>query len=121
MSQRSQQVAEELRKIISMVLLEDVNDPRMGFITITRIEMTDDLRFAKVHYSVLGNEDEKAVTEEALKENMPLIRRLTIERINMRYAMELKFELDRSIEHSFKIDEILKKIRKKDGRDPSLQ
>ncbi len=121
MSQRSQQVAEELRKIISMIFLEDVNDARMGFITITRIEMADDLRFAKVHYSVLGSDDEKAATEEALKENMPLIRRLAIERINMRYAMELKFELDRSIEHSFKIDEILKNIRKKDGRDTPLQ
>ncbi|MGH7197377.1 MAG: 30S ribosome-binding factor RbfA [Candidatus Omnitrophota bacterium] len=121
MSQRSQQVAEELRKTVSMILLEDVNDPRMGFITITRIELTDDLRYAKIHYSVLGSDAERTATEEALEESMPLIKRLTIERINMRYAMELKFELDRSIEHSFKIDEILKKIKKKDGRDPSLQ
>jgi ribosome-binding factor A len=121
MSQRSNQVAEELRKIISMILLEDVNDPRMGFITITRIELTDDLRYAKVHYSVLGSEEQKAATEEALAENLPFIKRLAIERINMKYAMEIRFELDRSIEHSFKIDEILKKIKKKDGRDPSLQ
>ena len=113
--------AEELRKIICMILLEDVNDPRMGFVTITRIELTDDLRFAKVFYSVLGSDAERADTQEALEENMSAIKRLTVERINMKYAMELKFELDRSIEHSFKIDEILKKIRKKDERDPSPQ
>ena len=121
MSQRSRQVAEELRKIICMILLEDVNDPRMGFVTITRIELTDDLRFAKVFYSVLGSDAERADTQEALEENMSAIKRLTVERINMKYAMELKFELDRSIEHSFKIDEILKKIRKKDEREPSPQ
>ena len=113
MSQRSNQVAEELRKIISMILLEDLNDPRMGFITITKIELTDDLRFARVFYSVLGNEEQKASTEEALEENMSFIKRHAVERINMKYAMELKFELDRSIEHSFKIDSILKQIHKK--------
>jgi len=113
MSQRSNQVAEELRKIVSMILLEDLNDPRMGFVTITRIELTDDLRFARIFYSVLGDEAAKKDTEEALEENMGFIRHLAVERINMKYAMEMKFELDKSIEHSFKIDDILKKIKEK--------
>ena len=69
MSQRSQQVAEELRKIISMILIDDLSDPRMGFITITRIELTDDLRTAKIFYSVLGDETQKEATAEALSEN----------------------------------------------------
>ena len=113
MSQRSSQVAEELRKIISMILIDDLNDSRLGFVTITRIELTDDLRFARVYYSVLGNEEQRAATNEALTENLGFIRRLAVQRINMKYAMELKFELDKSIEHSFKIDDILKKINKK--------
>ncbi len=112
MSQRSEQVAEELRKIISMILLHDLNDPRMGFVTVTRIELTNDLRYAKVFYSVLGDEQKTAETREALEENMRAIKRLAVERINMKYAMELKFEIDRSIENSFRIDEILKKIKK---------
>ena len=114
MSQRSNQVAEELRKIISMILLDDLSDPRMGFITITRIELTDDLRHAKIFYSVLGSEEQKKETEEALKENKGYIKHLVVERINMKYAMDIKFELDSSIEHSFKIDSILKKIKKKE-------
>ena len=114
MSQRSNQVAEELRKIVSMILLEDLTDPRMGFVTITRIELTDDLRFARIFYSVLGDAAQKKDTEEALDENKRLIRKLAVERINMKYAMEIKFELDKSIEHSFKIDTILKKIKKED-------
>ena len=112
MSQRSEQVAEELRKIISMILLQDLNDPRMGFITITRIELTHDLRYAKVFYSVLGEDEKVKETQEALVENMRAIRRLAVERINMKYAMEIKFELDRSIENSSRIDEILKQIKK---------
>ncbi len=115
MSQRSNQVAEELRKIISMILIEDMSsDPRMGFVTITRIELTDDLRFARVFYSVLGSEEQKAETEKAILDNKAIIRRMAVERINMKYAMDLKFEPDKSIEHSFKIDTILKKIKKQE-------
>lgn len=116
MSQRSNQVSEELRKIISMILIDDLSDPRLGFITITRIELTDDLRFARVFYSVLGDESQKKDTEEALADNMGFIKKLAVQRINMKYAMELKFELDRSIEHSFQIDNILKKIKKDEHR-----
>ncbi len=111
MSQRADQVAEELRKIISMILIDDLNDPRMGFVTIMRVEMTDDLRFAKVFYSVLGDEEKIASTEEAIAENLSFIKRMAVERINMKYATEIRFERDSSIEHSFKIDAILKKIK----------
>ena len=114
MSQRSNQVAEELRKIISMILLEDLNDPRVGFVTIMCIGLTDDLRYARVFYSVLGTDGQKAATIEALEENMPFIRRLAIQRINLKYAVEIKFELDKSIEHGIKVDEILRKIKKEE-------
>ncbi len=112
MSQRSHQVAEELRKIVSLILLQDLNDTQLGFITITRIELTDDLRFARIFYSVLGDGAQKAATRDALDKNMGFIKKLAVQRINMRYAMEMKFELDKSIEHSFHIDELLKKIKK---------
>ncbi len=121
MSQRSEQVSEELRKIISMILIQDLNDSRMGFMTITRIELTADLRFAKVFYSVLGDESQKKSTKLALEENMRFIKKLTIQRINMRYAMEIRFEMDTSIEHSFRIQNILKKIKdQKDDTTDSL-
>ncbi len=112
MSQRSSQVAEELRKIVSMVLLENVTDPRLGFITITRIHLTDDLRFARIFYSVLGDEDRKEATAEALQENAGYIRHLVVEKINMKFAMDIRFELDKSIDESFRVDNILKNIKK---------
>ena len=117
MSQRAAQVAEELRKIISRVLIDDLSDPRMGFVTVTRIELTADLRFARVFYSVLGTKEEKESTKEVLEENLSFIRRLAAERINMKFAVEIRFEEDASIESSFKIDTILKKIKDPDKKD----
>ena len=114
MKQRASRVSEELRKIISRILLEELSDPRLGFVTITHIEVTDDLRIARVFYSVLGDEEAKAATAEALEEHAGRLRRLAVEEINMKFAMEIKFEVDKSIDHSFHIDTILKKINKKD-------
>ena len=114
MKQRASRVAEELRKIVSQILLEDLTDPRLGFVTITSIDVTDDLRFARVYYSVLGDEEKKVSTTEALEENTGFIRRLVAERINMKFAIEIKFEVDKSIDHSFRIDSIIKKIKGQD-------
>ena len=116
MSQRANKVAEELRKIVSMILLDDLSDSRLGFVTVTHIRVTDDLRFAKVFYSVLGDEAKKKSTEEAIADNFSFIKKLAVERINMKYAMDLRFELDRSIEEGFHIDAILKKIKEEKKR-----
>ena len=114
MGQRASRVAEELRKIVTQVLMEDLSDPRLGFLTVTHVEVTDDLKLGRIFYSVLGPEEKKASTEEALKEELGFIRRQVAERLNMKFAMDIRFELDPSIDHSFKIDSILKKIQKKE-------
>ncbi len=119
MKQRASRVSEELRKIINRILLEDLTDPRLGFVTITHIEVTDDLRLARVYYSVLGDEEKKESTAEALKEYQSLIRRRVAESINMKFALEIQFEIDKSIDHSFKIDSIIKKIKGEDGPAPA--
>ncbi len=115
MSQRASRVAEELRKVIAQILLEDLSDPRLGFVTVTRIHVTDDLRLGRIYYSVLGDEEKKKSTTESLEEHQGFIRRLVAERLNMKFAMEIRLELDPSIDHSFKIDSIIKKINKKEG------
>ena len=114
MSQRSNQVGEELRKIISKIFLEDLADPKIGFVTITRVEATEDLKHAKVFYSVLGDEKQKKLTAEAIADHARYIKRLAVERINMKFAMDFRFELDQSIEASFKLGEIFKKIHEKE-------
>ena len=112
MKQRANRVSQELKKIISQILMEELSDPRLGFITLTHIEVTDDLRFASVYYSVLGDEEQKQATAEALEEHQSFIRRLAVQHINMKFAMDIKFEVDKSIDQSFRIDSILKQIKK---------
>src|SRR3989338_929422 len=108
MGQRANRVAEELRKIVAQILLEDLGDPRLGFVTVTKIHVTDDLRFGRIYYSVLGDEEQKSSTAEPLQEHQGFIRRLVAERLNMKFAMEIRLELVPAIDHSFKIDNILK-------------
>lgn len=120
MGQRAKQVAEELRKIVSRILIEDVTDPSLGFVTVTRVEVTDDLRFGRIFYSVLGDETQKVLTQHALGEELGRIKRLAIERINLKFAMDMRFEFDPSIDASFRIDNILKKIKEEDGRHPPV-
>jgi ribosome-binding factor A len=112
MKQRASRVAEELRKIIARILIEDLSDPRLGFVTVTRIEVTNDLRFGRIYYSVLGDDEKRSSTAESLEEHQGFIRRLAAERLNMKFAMEICFDPDPSIDHSFKIDSIIKKINK---------
>ena len=97
--------------------MEDLTDPRMGFVTITHVELTDDLRYARIFYSVFGDADAKRDTEEMFEENKVFIKKLAVERINMKYAMDMKFQLDPSIEESFRIDSIIKKIKSKEGEE----
>lgn len=117
MKQRASRVAEELKKIISQILLEDLTDPRLGFITIIHIEVTDDLRYARVYYSVLGEEEKKESSAEALQDHLGFIRHLVAQRIHMKFALEIKFEVDKSIDQSFRIDSVIKKIKESDEKN----
>jgi ribosome-binding factor A len=112
MGQRASRVAEELRKVITQILLEELSDPRLGFVTVTRVEVTDDLRHGRVFYSVLGSEEQKTSTAEALREELGNIRRMVASNMELKFAIDVHFELDESIDHSFRIDSILKKIKK---------
>lgn len=111
MSMRSDKVASELQREISMIIMEDLNDPRLGFVTITRIEPTEDLRFARVFLSVLGSESERKSSLIALQRAKGYIRRLVADRVKLRYAIDLQFVLDESLDHAMKIDAVLRTIK----------
>jgi len=114
---RVEKVAETIRKEISIILHDELKDPRLGFVTITAVELTKDLRSAKVFYSVLGSEQERQNTKVALDSSLGFIRKLVSERIQLRFAPELMFREDRSTEYGAKIEEILSEI-KKENHEP---
>ncbi|MCM8784062.1 MAG: 30S ribosome-binding factor RbfA [Candidatus Omnitrophica bacterium] len=111
MRQRAQKVAQVFKKEVSKIIYEELHDPRIGFITITHVEITDDLRFVKIYYSILGTEKEKEETTKALKSSEGFIRGLIGQRIRLRFVPEIKFLFDSSAEYSMHIQDILDKIK----------
>ena len=110
MSNRPERVAEHLKEEISRIIREELRDPRIGFITILRVDITKDLRFAKIYYSILGTDKDKKGTADALKSGSGFIRRLIGETIKLRYLPEIRFVLDESAQYGIEIQKILDKI-----------
>ena len=111
---RQDKVAEAIRQEASVVIHYKLKDPRLGFVTITNAEVTKDLRFAKIFFSVLGNDEAYKKTKEALNSSVGFVRKLIAERLNLRFAPEIAFYEDRSSEYSVRIEEVLNEIRDHD-------
>lgn len=115
---RSGRINEEMKKEISNIIQNDVKDPRISaMISVTKVDVTKDLRYAKVYVSIFGNEESRANTFEALKNSAGFIRREIGHKINLRYTPEIIMELDDSIEQGMHIDKILQKIKEKEHND----
>jgi len=108
---RSEKVQVQLRKEISRILQEDLKDPRIGFVTVTRIDLTGDLRHAKIYFSVFGDEVLQESSVEGIQSAAGFIRRLVGERLKLKYVPELSFRLDRSIEYSMKLERTFERLR----------
>ena len=108
---RVDRVAQALKKEISNIIHDELKDPRLGFITITDIELTQDLRYAKVFFSVLGKNEDYKKSKDALDKAAGFIRRLIARRIRLRFAPEIAFKEDRSSEYSIRIQEVLEEIK----------
>ena len=111
---RPERVQEALRQEISKVALEEIKDPRVGFLTITKVELTKDLRYAKVYFSVLGGAKEKALALKGLNSAKGYIKGVVADRIKLRLVPEISFRIDESIEHTEEIYNLFKRIKKKD-------
>ena len=108
---RLNRINEELRKEISQIIsLELKNPDATGLISITKVKVTPDLKYAKVYVSLLNSKNEDK-TIEALKNSAGFIRSLVAKRLNLRITPELVFEKDDSMEYGMKIDLILKNIK----------
>jgi len=111
---RPERVQEALRQEISRFVLEEIKDPRIGFLTITKVELTKDLRYAKVYFSVLGGAKEKALALKGLNSAKGYIKGMVADRISLRLVPEISFRIDESIEHTKEIYDLLRRIKKKD-------
>ncbi len=109
-SRRSQRVADLVRAEISNLLLLEAHDPELRKVTITEVTMPPDLKTARVYFSVLGGDKERGVAAEALDRAAGFLRREVGQRCRLRYAPELHFFEDRSLEHGARVEELLAKV-----------
>jgi ribosome-binding factor A len=106
---RSQRLNILLREEIADIIMRRVKDPRLGFVTVTDVSLSEDLKIARVYVSVL-NSDEKAIVIEILNGAKGLIRSEVAKRVRSKFIPTLEFWIDESIEQGFKIDKLLKEI-----------
>ncbi len=106
-SRRSERVADLVRAEISRLVLLEAHDPELRKVTITEVSMPGDLRAARVYFSVLGGEPEREAALEALDRAAGFLRGEVGRRCGLRFAPELHFFVDRSIERGARIEELL--------------
>ena len=113
-SRRPEQVGETLRQVITEALTRQVRDPRVGFVTVTAVLVTNDLSHARVLVSVPGEDSEKTRALEGLQSAAGFLRSRAARTLTTRSVPELHFELDRGLEHAARINELLNTIRRED-------
>lgn len=107
-----------MRRELCEILQREVKDPHLGFLTVTEVELSDDLGFARVFYSVLGDELDRKESLRVLNKAKGFLRGQLGRRLHLREAPELVFKYDSSIERGLRIERILEKISKEQkGRE----
>ncbi len=111
-SHRPDRMADFVREEVAQFLLNGLKDPRIGFITVTNVKMTVDLKTARVYYSVFGSDKEKQETEEALSESLGKIRSHLSKKMHTRFSPRLEFFVDEGLENSYRVQELLGSINR---------
>ncbi|HEY6155838.1 MAG TPA: 30S ribosome-binding factor RbfA [Gemmatimonadales bacterium] len=114
-SHRPERVAEAIRQTVAAFLTGNVRDPRVGFVTVTAVEVSADLSHARVRVSVMGSEEEKAKSLEGLASAARFLRAQVAKELPLRTTPELHFELDRGLEHAQRIDQLLRDLKEGAG------
>ncbi len=107
---RVEKLQELIKQEMSKMLLREIKDPRIGFVTVTDVEVTGDLREAKIYVSIMGGEEQVKSSLEGLHSALGFIRREIGRRIRLRFTPEISFALDNSLDYGEHIQKILLKL-----------
>lgn len=110
-SHRPERVGELIRHAVAEFLTENIRDPRVGFVTVTGVDVSADLSHATVRVSVMGTEEEKTRSLEGLTSAARFLRARLARELRLRTSPELHFRLDRGIEHAQRIEQVLKELK----------
>ncbi len=113
---RPERVGQEIQAALGQILTRgDLRDPRIGFITITGVKVSPDLRVARVFYSMIGTEQEREDTQKGLEAAKGYLRREVTSAVQLRVSPEIFFSFDESVGEGDKIDRLLREVRSKEG------
>lgn len=105
--------------MVSELLIKGLKDPRIGFVTITGVKVTDDLHLATVYFSVIGDDAAKKASESGLNSARSFIRRELGKKLHMRYVPDVVFRYDVSLDQGNRIEALLREIKTNEQRDDS--
>ncbi len=109
-SRRVERVSDLIKQQVSNIISNDLKDPRVGFVTVTSVVLSRDLRHAKVYISVMGSDEDRERTMEALNRASGFMRTRLGNRIRIRHIPELLFRYDDSYEYAARIAVVMKQI-----------
>jgi ribosome-binding factor A len=109
-SRRVQKVAEAIREVVSMAILTDLNDPRIRDVTVTYVEVSGDLRHAKIHVSIMGDPTREKLSLRGLQSAAGYLQSKVAERIDTRWTPRIEFILDQGVKKSIAVSKILAEV-----------
>jgi ribosome-binding factor A len=107
MGRRPERLAEEIREEVARMIASEIKDPRLGFVTVIRVDLAHDLRYARVHVGVLGNEAEREKSLTALRSAAGFVRRELGRRLRIHHSPEIDFRYDKGLEATDRVARLL--------------
>jgi ribosome-binding factor A len=115
---RNERIAEEIKRVISQIISNDLKDPRIsGLISVTKVDVTKDLRHATIFISLYGDKSKKDTTFEVINKAKGFIRRELASKIRIKYIPEISFKMDKSIEYAIHINKLLEEVSNQDKEE----
>ncbi len=109
-SRRTARVASVIREVVSLSILQELRDPRIQNVTVLSVNVSPDLRYARIQISVMGDDKESALTMHGLNSARGYLQSKVADRIKSRYTPELKFEIDKGVQKSIEVSRILREV-----------
>lgn len=117
-SRRVLKAAEAIREVVSMAILTEIRDPRVSDVTVTYVEVSPDMRQAKVHVSVMGDDAKGKLCLHGLQSSAGFLQSKISQRIDTRYTPQLKFELDMGVKNSIAMTKLLNEVLEDRPEEP---
>jgi ribosome-binding factor A len=115
---RQRKIADQVKTLVSQIIDRKLKDPRKGFVTVTHVRMSGDLRIASIYYTVMGDEAQKAQTAQALNRARNFIRSELAPHLKLRFIPELRFFYDETLDYSEHIEQLIQKVKSQE-KNPS--